>query len=222
MNPFALNLAFKGARSAISYFRRLDDDKQREIYDSVVEALKEGKVDDVSDLANIDELEGVFDAARREAGDLTRDAHDRLDRRRAAFAAAAPSREVRRKALKQEAKDAKKKSKGNAGSIVATVLGVAAAGAAAWAAWEFFLKDKLSGGKHAATYTRVAPREEKDSQGETTLVYSTRTEDDSRAAGSAGPLGEEPAERDEELLGSIDRQLNTLNTLDDDQRRSTR
>ena len=33
-----------------------------------------------------------------------------------------------------------------------------------------------------------------------------------------GPLSEEPAERDEELLGSIDEQLSTLDTLDDAQR----
>ena len=35
-------------------------------------------------------------------------------------------------------------------------------------------------------------------------------------------LGEEPAERDEQLLSSIDEQLTTLDTLDDDQRDATR
>ena len=56
------------------------------------------------------------------------------------------------------------------------------------------------------------------STGTATLVYSTTTEDDR----GAGPLGEEPAVRDEELLSSIDEQLSTLDTLDDDQRDATR
>ncbi|SDM03019.1 hypothetical protein SAMN04488535_1634 [Corynebacterium mycetoides] len=210
MNPFTIRLAFRGARAALDYFRQLDDAKQREIYDSVVESIKK---DDIPD--NLDDL---YDAARREAGELTRDSHNRLDRHRAAFAAAAPTREERRAALKQEAKDAKKKN--SKGGAVATLLGVGAAGAAGWALWEFLLKDKLAGGKkkEAVTYTRVAPREETDARGNATLVYSTRTEDER----PAGPLGEEPAERDEELLSSIDEQLTTLETLDDDQRDATR
>ncbi|EEI16420.1 hypothetical protein [Corynebacterium lipophiloflavum] len=216
MNPFTIRLAFKGARSAMNYYRKLDDEKKRDIYDSVVDAVKKDKIDD--------KLDGLYNVARREAGALTRDSHDRLDRHRAQFAAAAPERAERRLALKQEAKDAKKKSKGSAGSVIATVLGVGAATAAGWAAWEFFLKDKFTGGETKnVTYTRVEPREETSPSGETTLVYSSRTEDDrEKTAGSAGPLGEEPAERDEQLLSSIDEQLTTLDTLDDDERDATR
>ena len=36
-----------------------------------------------------------------------------------------------------------------------------------------------------------------------------------------GPLSEDPAERDEELLASIDEQLSSLDALADDQREST-
>ncbi|QPK83284.1 hypothetical protein G7Y29_00120 [Corynebacterium qintianiae] len=213
MNPFTIRLAFKGARSAINYFRKLDDDKQREIYDSVLEAIKKEDPEKLND---------AYNAARREAGALTRDSHNRLDRHRAAFAAAAPTRAERRKALKQEAKDAKKKSK--AGSVFGRLLGLAAAGAAGWAVWEFLLKDKLEQEKKETVTYRVKPREETDARGETTLVYSSRTEDDrdGRETGTVGPLGEEPAERDEELLSSIDEQLTSLDTLDDDQRDATR
>lgn len=215
MNPFAISLAYKGARSALKYFRTLDDEKKREIYDSVVEAVNKD-----SDSAG-EKFGNLYDVARREAGALTRDSHDRLDRHRAQFAAAAPERAERRLALKQEAKDAKRKSKGSAGAVIGTAFGVAAAAAAGWAAWEFLLKDKLAGNKKSVSYTHVAPRQETNARGETTLVYSTRTEDD-RAAGSAVPLGEEPAVRDEKLLSSIDEQLTTLDTLDDDQRDATR
>ena len=223
MNPFALSIAFKGARSAAKYFRTLDDDRKRQIYNSLVDAVnKEG------DSAG-EKLGNLYDVARREAGVLTRDSHDRLDRHRAQFLASAPERAEQRLALKQEALDAKKKSKGSAGKVAGTLFGLTAAAAAGWAAWEFLLKDKLADGakkQESASYTRVSPRTETDSRGGTTLVYSTRTEDDreNREAehGSAGPLGEEPAVRDEQLLSSIDEQLTTLNTLDDDQRGATR
>ena len=210
MNPFTIRLAYKGARSAMNYYRKLDDEKKREIYDSVVDAVKKDKVDD--------KLDGLYDVARREAGILTRDSHDRLDRHRAQFAAAAPERAERRKALKKQAKESKKKSKR---SPLKAILGIGAAVAAAWATWEFWLKGKVTGAdKKDITYTHVAPRKETSPSGKTTLVYSTRTEDDREKA--AGPLGEEPAERDEQLLSSIDEQLTTLDTLDDDQRDATR
>ena len=115
-----------------------------------------------------------------------------------------------------------------------SVLGIAGAAAAGWAVWEYWLKDKLSGDSSTTTKrTTAAPtRTETNSRGTSTLVYSTRTEDakgtsvrselrpDADMRG-AGPLGEEPAERDEELLASIDEQLTTLDALDDDQREAT-
>ncbi|AWB83098.1 hypothetical protein [Corynebacterium liangguodongii] len=221
MNPMTIRLALKGAGSAVSYFRNLDKDKQREIYDSLIDALKNDKVEGINDLAHIDELEDLYSAARREAGAITRNAHDRLDRRRAAFAAAAPSRAERRKALKQEAKDAKKKSKSSGGKAAAgfaTLAALAAAAGAGWAVWECVIKER----KEAPTSTPAKPSGA-TKPGESTLVYSSRTEDDkSDKAQVAGPLGEEPAVRDEELLSSIDEQLSTLDTLDNDQRGSTR
>ena len=95
--------------------------------------------------------------------------------------------------------------------------------------------------RQAGSDTRPAPtRTETDEKGNSTLVYSTTTETAGTASGaratndpdndmrpkadmhgSAGPLGEEPAERDEELLTSIDEQLTTLDTLEDSQREVT-
>ncbi|WP_291314488.1 hypothetical protein [Corynebacterium sp. UBA2622] len=224
MNPTTLRLALRGATGAYNYFRKLDDEKQRDIYDAVVEAIKNDEVDDLNDLAGIDELEELYGAARAQAGDVPRASHARLDRRRAAFAAAAPDRAERRALLKAEAKDTKPRKKGRnsgAGRAIGLLAAAAATGGIAWAVYTFLLKDRLDK-KDTVTYRPMAPREETDSRGNTTLVYSTATEDDREArAGSAGPLAEEPAVRDEELLSSIDSQLSTLDALDDDQRRAT-
>lgn len=238
MNLSTLSLALKGANSTLHYLRENGKKKEREIYDSLLEAVREGKLGEVADDATQDELEELFSTARLEAGDVTRDIHDRLDRRRAAFAAAAPDREARHEALKHDLRFQEEKKGPSAGKIIGTVLGIAGAAAAGWAVWEYWLKDKLSEDSSTTTKrTTAAPtRTETNSRGTSTLVYSTRTEDakgtsvrnepgrelrpDADMRG-AGPLGEEPAERDEELLASIDEQLTTLDALDDDQREAT-
>lgn len=251
MKSTMLRLALTGATGAYNYYRNMDNRKQREMYDALLGALREGKLGEVSEELGIDDLEDLYGRARAHAGDLTRDAHDRLDRRRAAFAAAAPDRKARREALKHEAQQLKKsgvngltskkakkaKKKGRAGKTFGTMLGAAAAATAAWAAWEFWLSDKL-GNKSTSTTTRSTTKSEtqSDKGGNATLVYSTgsaagstpathSTDNDLRPQadmrGAAGPLGEDPAERDEELLSSIDSQLSTLDTLDDNQREVT-
>ncbi|WP_288832394.1 hypothetical protein [uncultured Corynebacterium sp.] len=220
MNLTTVRLALRGAGAAFDYFRKLDDEKQRDIYDAVVDAIKNDEVHGIEDLKDIDELEDLYGTARAHAGDVVRSSHDRLDRRRAAFAAAAPERRARLAELRAEAKNApatvkadkKAKKKAKAGRAAAILAGLAAAGGAAWAVYTFLLKDRAG-----ATAQPAEPRPA-SSTGTATLVYSTTTEDDR----GAGPLGEEPAVRDEELLSSIDEQLSTLDTLDDDQRDATR
>ncbi|OFT84002.1 hypothetical protein [Corynebacterium sp. HMSC29G08] len=229
MNSTLLRLAVRGATDAYNYLRNSADKREREVYDALLEAVKNGRIGEVTEKANIDQLETLFSNARAEAGDVTRDIHDRLDRRRAAFAAAAPDRKARREALGgaavgKKGKPAKKKSK--AGKVVGGLLGTAGLAAAGWALWEFVLAEKLdqqAAGKPA--YTPEPTRTETGTAGTATLVYSTRTEDDygkdDYGKHAAGPLGEDPAERDEELLASIDEQLTTLDALDDDQREAT-
>ena len=248
MNPLLLQFAIKGASSAFDYFRNNSSKKEREIYDALLDAVKDGRISDLVDDGVIDDVEDAFSAARAEAGDVTKDIHDRLDRRRAAFAAAAPDRKSRREALKHDARKQLKRSKSSntAGKVVGGALGAAAVAAAGWAVWEFYLADKLAEDKPGTTTrssattksgattttTRTATStEEAPKSGTTRLVYSTNTEDAAgehndlrpRAdmTGSAGPLGEDPAVRDEELLASIDEQLTTLDTLEDDQRQAT-
>ena len=230
MNSTLLRLAVRGATDAYNYLRNSADKREREVYDALLEAVKNGRIGEVTEKANIDQLETLFSNARAEAGDVTRDIHDRLDRRRAAFAAAAPDRKARREALMSAAaeKVGKKpvKKKGKAGKVVGGLLGAAGLAAAGWALWEFVLAEKLdrqAAGKHA--YTPEPTRTETGTAGTATLVYSTRTEDDYEkddyGKHAADPLGEEPAVRDEELLSSIDEQLTTLDALDDDQREAT-
>lgn len=250
MKSTMLRLALTGATGAYNYYRNMDNRKQREMYDALLDALREGKLGEVSEELGIDDLEDLYGRARAHAGELTRDAHDRLDRRRAAFAAAAPDRKTRREALKHEAQQLKKsgiagvtskkgtkaKKKGRAGKTFGTILGAAAAATAAWAAWEFWLSDKLGATSTSTTRSTAKTETQTDKGGNATLVYSTdsaagstiathSTDNDLRPQadmrGAAGPLGEDPAERDEELLSSIDSQLSTLDTLDDNQREVT-
>lgn len=274
MNP-AIKLALKGATGAYGLYRTLDDKKQREVYDALLGSLKDGKLEKVAKDAGIDDLEDLYETAREQAGDLTRDAHARLDRRRAEFAATAPDRKARQAALKAQIKSYENDKKGGAGKVIGGILAAAGLAAGAWAVWEYWLsdvinektsKDSKKTTKKSTSVKFTAPaatRTETDKSGKSTLVYSTRTGDASgtthgtaagtgvkgsgvtagtadaaagrrvsndpdndmrpKAAmpGSAGPLGEEPADRDEHLLTSIDEQLTTLDTLEDNQRQAT-
>ena len=214
------NIGFAAAfvNQAWKYLRDQNDKRERDIYQSLLDNLKDGKLDDIHDKFDIDELEELYGAARAQAGEITRDAHDRLDRRRKQFEAAAPSRKERQEFLEKHAKSAKnvkKKKKGGFGKVVGATLGTAALAGGAWAAWEFFLKDKLAGEDEPAKTYRPAPtRTETQPRGSSTIVYSTRTEDDREGEGqlltdatSSQDLGEEG--------------LTTLDTLADDQRKAT-
>ena len=201
MNLKTIGLVATGANQALKYLRQQSDKRERDIYQSLLDNLKDGDLDNLHEKLNTSELEELYGSARAHAGDITRDAHDRLDRRRAAFAEAAPSRKERQELLRAHAKDAKKKKKkGGFGKVVKTTLGTAALVGGAWAAWEFFLKDKLAGGSTAKTAHPAPTRTETDRRGNSTIVYSTRTEDDT--------------ENDTDGL-------TTLDTLADNQRETT-
>lgn len=246
MNPALIPLALKGANSAYKYLREQDGKRERDIYSSLLDNLKDGDLDDIREELKPEELERLHGAARASAGDITRDLHDRLDRRRADFAAAAPARKAYREELLKEAKDKKKEGSSTFGKVAKWTLAAAGTAAAGWAAWEFVIKDKISGDKPAAkTYTAAPVREETDAQGGTTLVYSTRTEDereaDAQAArqtpaagrgervdgfedGGVHPAEEGAASGNAARTGREDLGrpgLSTLDTLDDDQRGST-
>ena len=214
MNLKTIGLVATGANQALKYLRQQSDKRERDIYQSLLDNLKDGDLDNLHEKLNTSELEELYGSARAHAGDITRDAHDRLDRRRAAFAEAAPSRKERQELLRAHAKDAKKK-KGGFGKVVKTTLGTAALAGGAWAAWEFFLKDKLAGEDEPAKTYRPAPtRTETQPRGSSTIVYSTRTEDDRE--GEEQLLTDATSSQD---LGGEG--LTTLDTLADNQRETT-
>ena len=232
MNLKNIGFAAAIANQAWKYLRDQNDKRERDIYQSLLDNLKDGKLDDIHEKFDADQLQELYGAARAQAGEITRDAHDRLDRRRKQFADAAPSRKERQEFLEKHAKTAKKKKKGGFGKVVGATLGTAALAGGAWAAWEFFLKDKLAGEEEPAKTYRPAPtRTETDKTGSSTIVYSTRTEDDRAGARreegiEGGVFPNEPGE--EQLLADATSSqdlggegLTTLDTLADDQRKAT-
>ena len=215
MNLKNIGFAAAIANQAWKYLRDQNDKRERDIYQSLLDNLKDGKLDDIHEKFDADQLQELYGAARAQAGEITRDAHDRLDRRRKQFADAAPSRKERQEFLEKHAKTAKKKKKGGFGKVVGATLGTAALAGGAWAAWEFFLKDKLAGEDEPAKTYRPAPtRTETQPRGSSTIVYSTRTEDDRE--GEEQLLTDATSSQD---LGGEG--LTTLDTLADDQRKAT-
>ena len=215
MNLKNIGFAAAIANQAWKYLRDQNDKRERDIYQSLLDNLKDGKLDDIHEKFDADQLQELYGAARAQAGEITRDAHDRLDRRRKQFADAAPSRKERQEFLEKHAKTAKKKKKGGFGKVVGATLGTAALAGGAWAAWEFFLKDKLAGEDEPAKTYRPAPtRTETQPRGSSTIVYSTRTEGDRE--------GEEQLLTDATISQDLGGEgLTTLDTLADDQRKAT-
>ena len=172
MNPFTLRLLFTGAADAAKYFREQGDKRKRETYDALLAALEDRNITDA------DELEQLYDAARTQAGELTRAAHARLDKRRAAFNAALPGREAQRTAWRAEAKAHKKKARGKGRTVAAGLLGAGALAGAGWALWEFYLREKLEERNHEPKHALRENATEGGSEGTATLVYSTDSADD--------------------------------------------
>lgn len=205
MNLKTIGMAYAIANQGVKYLRDQNDKRERDIYQSLIDTLKDGNLSDLTDTFDRDQLQELYGAARAEAGEITRQAHDRLDRRRAAFDADAPLRAAQLAFLKDHAKEKKDEGRsvlGTIGSVVkwSTLSAVAAGGA--WAAWEFFLKDKIAELRDdsPADLDLVTIAEGGDgagagagagAPGTSTLVYSTTTEDDreARSADSADSAG---------------------------------
>lgn len=226
MNLKTLGIAYTIANQAAKYYRGQNDKRERGIYDSLLENLKDGDLDDIREKFDRDELEELFGTARAQAGDITRQAHDRLDRRRAAFEADAPLRKQRIEFLESHAKEKKDEGRsvlGTIGAVIKWTTLAAVAGGGAWAAWEFWLKDKFGGEEPVKTYRPAPSRTETDASGTSTLVYSTRTEDEREAGIEGGVFPKEDTSGKHELRNDdTTDELTTLDTLDDDQRKATK
>lgn len=212
MNLRTLGMAYKAASLLYGRYRDMNDEQQRDVYDAMRALARP---------ASTDEKGEPFDTARLQAGALTRVAHDRLDARRAQFRKEQEEKEARKAAEKLAKKQKKKEKKGNVGRAVG-VLGLLAG--IAGAVWYFLFREdpsapaKPTAPAKPASPSVPAPMTTRDRlAGAETGTSKARSE----ASSDHGPLSEEPAERDEELLASIDEQLSSLNALADDQREGT-
>lgn len=204
MNLRNLRIAAAVGGTLLNRYRELNKEQKRDVYEAV-RAMARGNNE------NSEEDTSKFDAARLQAGDITRAAHARLDRRRALFEAEQLDKKQKKeleKALKKRQKQDKKKRKNGifAGVSILALLAAVAGGVY----YFIFGTDSPTPAKKAPA--KPAPKPQPTAQ---------RTQPPTPATTDHGPLSEEPAERDEELLSSIDEQLSTLDTLADDQREGT-
>ena len=193
MNLRTIGMAYALANQGLKYFRDQNDKRERDIYQSLIDTLKDGDLSDLTDKFDRDQLQELYGAARAEAGEITRQAHERLDRRRAAFDADAPLRAAQLAFLKDHAKEKKDEGRsvlGTIGSVIKWSTLSAVTAGSAWAAWEFFLKDKIAELRDdsPADLDLVSVAEGGAGRaggagagGTSTLVYSTTTEDDREA-----------------------------------------
>ena len=215
MNPTTLKLALNAASSAWGRTKDFREQKSREAYDALSDAA--GKVD----FDAIRERSGeLLDDSRREAGQVTQAARARLEkareeleeRRKNGVADTGKARKtvsrVRRKkgrdvSSKLSSKAARKEAKAGKRRKALGNLGIIALLAAVVAGLYYWLSRRPQPGD---TPPRVQDFSGEDSQEQKpTLVYSTTTPEGQKVP-AAGDLAEEPAERDEELLGSLDEQ----------------
>lgn len=193
MNLRTIGMAYALANQGLKCFRDQNDKRERDIYQSLIDTLKDGDLSDLTDKFDRDQLQELYGAARAEAGEITRKAHERLDRRRAAFDADAPLRAAQLAFLKDHAKEKKDEGRsvlGTIGSVIKWSTLSAVAAGSAWAAWEFFLKEKIAELRDdsPADLDLVSVAEGGAGRaggagagGTSTLVYSTTTEDDREA-----------------------------------------
>lgn len=225
MNLRNIRIASAVAGTLFNRYRDLNSEQKRDVYEAV-RLMARG------DNNETDEDTSNFSAARLQAGDVTRAAHARLDRRRALFEQDQLDKKEKKKlekALKKQKKQGKKAGKsgksGNGIALGALILALLAAIAGGIYYFIFGTDSpaaKKAPAKKAPAKKAPAKKEPQKSAPAKATVQKTQppTQGSTRAAAAKdhGPLSEEPAERDEELLSSIDEQLSTLDTLDDAQR----
>lgn len=220
MNLRNIRLASKVAGTLFNRYRELNNEQKRDVYEAVRIMARGGNGEGEGTNAEEEDTSNYSDA-RLQAGDITRAAHARLDRRRALFEADQLDKKEKKeleKALKKQKKSAKKKKKGGIalGALILALLAAVAGGVY----YFLFGTDSPAAAKKTKKNTAPTTTKPKVQRTQPPTMGSTRvtTVTTSKTAADHGPLSEEPAERDEELLTSIDEQLSTLDTLDDDQR----
>lgn len=206
MNLRKIRIASAVAGTLFSRYRDLNNEQKRDVYEAVRLMARGNNEENEEDTSN-------YSDARRQAGDVTRSAHARLDRRRALFEAEQLSKKEKKqaaKALKKQKKSGRAKGIG-LGALILSLLAAIAGGI-----YYFVFGNDSKPAKKAPQKPAPKPAQAKPTVQPTQppTMGSTRV----AATKDHGPLSEEPAERDEALLSSIDEQLSTLDTLDDAQR----
>lgn len=219
MNLRNIRIASAVAGTLFNRYRDLNNEQKRDVYEAVRLMAHDNNDETEEDTS-------TYSAARLQAGDVTRAAHARLDRRRALFEAEQLDKKEKEEletALKKQKRQKKqgKKSRtsgksGNGIALGALILALLAA-IAGGVYYFIFGTDSPAPAKKAPA--KKVPQESAPVK-PTVQKTQPPTMGSTRATGvkDHGPLSEEPAERDEELLSSIDEQLSTLDTLDDAQR----
>lgn len=206
MNLRNIRIASAVAGTLFNRYRDLNNEQKRDVYEAVRLMARGNNEENEEDTSN-------YSDARRQAGDVTRAAHARLDRRRALFEAEQLSKKEKKqaaKALKKQKKSGRAKGIG-LGALILPLLAAVAGGI-----YYFVFGNDSKPAKKAPQKPAPKPAQAKPTVQPTQppTMGSTRV----AATKDHGPLSEEPAERDEALLSSIDEQLSTLDTLDDAQR----
>lgn len=206
MNLRNIRIASAVAGTLYNRYRDLNNEQKRDVYEAVRLMARGNNGENEEDTSN-------YSDARRQAGDVTRAAHARLDRRRALFEAEQLDKKEKKeleKALKKQKKSGGKNGIA-LGALILTLLAAIAGGV-----YYFVFGNDSKPAKKAPQKPEPKPAPAKPTVQHTQppTMGSTRV----TTTKDHGPLSEEPAERDEALLSSIDEQLSTLDTLDDAQR----
>ncbi|MDO5513326.1 hypothetical protein [Corynebacterium sp.] len=183
MNPATIKMLLDAFSTVRERVQDYNEKKAREAYDLL---------SDAADRVDFDGLrsrgEELLDEGRREAGNVTQAAHDRLDSAKKRLAKVADNTPARKRAKKARIR----RNWSLAG--LAALLVAAIGGAVYW-----FTRQQQAPGDTPPRVEDFSGADTTEAPAtESTLVYSTET---------PGSPEEGVAERDEELLGSLDDQL---------------
>lgn len=185
MNIATLKMALSAAGAISERIREYNEKKAREAYELLSDAASRVDLDDLRSRG-----ETLLDEGRREAGQVTQAAHARLDAAKKRLEKAADNRPS-----KQRARAAKRRRNLTLAGVGILTLS-AVAGAVYW-----FLRQQPEPGDtppRVEDFSGTGTADEKAAEAEATLVYSTTTGDPEEGV---------PAEVDEELMQSLDEQL---------------
>ncbi|QGU03316.1 hypothetical protein [Corynebacterium comes] len=180
MNPATLKMALSAASAVREHLKEYNEKKTREAYDLLSDAASRVDLDELKARSS-----SLLDEGRREAGLVTQAAHARLDAAKKRLEKASENRPS-----PKSIRAAKRRRTLTTAGLIALLLS-AIAGGVYW-----FTRQQAKPGDTPPRVEDFAGTEAKAPEAESTLVYSTTT-----------PEEGVPAEVDEELLSSLDEQL---------------